>query len=154
MVNRRKVGIVLQGVRIYDNQVLNQKTIDALEGQRFQEWIEPEWVAAGPNQLAFLHGVLCVEPLQSNVYAGWEKEELLNHYLDLFASDFTIKEKTLPDGKRKEIVIRKKERISKMGKKRLSEFIEKIIVHLVQEGIEISDTNDYLLKKYHQNSHE
>lgn len=94
------------------------------------------------SQFGYLYGGIYREALRSNKFASWTEDQMEHFFGDMFLAErITIE---LP-GKPVEVkrVIRS---TASLTRRELSEFIEKVIAWLANEGIVVSGPEDYYPK--------
>jgi hypothetical protein len=143
---RRLYGKVKNGKLLMSEQnakrwaaILQQ--IEAGSGE-FELEIKQREHRPNTNQYGYLYGGIYRETLLTNKFKGWTEDELEKFFGELFLGDRITIEVSGEPVKVKRIV----KSTSSLTHKELSEFIERVIAWLANEGIAVSGPEDYYTK--------
>ena len=121
---------VVNGKFIFEDREMFDFVKHNLEGERGYAIIKPVEQDISPNQFAYYFGgIIRKECMSSNAFAGWKEGEIHNHLLK------EVDGNTKPV-KGKDGIIRYIETVpdfSLYGKKKMAEYISKLIPHLQME---------------------
>lgn len=132
-------GKIINGKKVYNNGTRYIKELKRLDGKDFVEYLEEAKDSPTLNQYAYYYGGLLRTALESEVFGGWEQEELDAFLKEQFLTK--IKMKTVKEDL---ITLRITKDKSAISKKEMVEYIEKCIMFMATEGIEIEDSETYL----------
>ncbi len=75
-------GTITNGKRIYDYPKVHQSQMNALEGKRFEEILEPEHEKVTKDQWAYLYGgIIRGTCMKSEVFSKWTFEEIKESFV-------------------------------------------------------------------------
>ena len=139
-------GIVKNGKQIYDHPDLRKSFLEQIEGQRFEEITDIESKPKTRSQLGYLWGgIIEATCMASNVFAGWNKEDICDYLLSELTS--YPKEIEYPDGHRKVMVVH--DRLIDYDKEQLKVFIDRVIIFLADtHKLVVLTPDEYMTKKY------
>ena len=115
----------------------------ALNGKEFEETLSEKVEENSLDQYAYWYGGIIDTCLQTEMFGGWDKDEVDSYFCDLFLS---YKKVMIIDGEAKEITI--KQGKTDVGKKRFTKLIEEVITWLAKNDIIIKPSEEYNLSKY------
>jgi hypothetical protein len=141
-------GKVANGKRVYYNFDLHAETLHDLEGQEFEEVIKLKHKKVSNDAHGYYRGGVLGECMEYEIFAGWEREEIHQHFARLFLKyRFTVKyigkngETSYVDGERIQST-------ADLSSKEMFEFCEKCIQWCAEQGIVIHSPEQYILSKY------
>lgn len=140
-------GKIVKGKRIYYNPELHAESLHALEGKEFEEVIKLRFKKVSNDFHGYYRGGIIGECLDSNIFAGWERNEI--H--DFFAQMFLTYAKTIKFIGSKGTHYREQVNTistSSLSSKEMSEFCDKVIQWCAENGIIIHSPEEYLMSKY------
>lgn len=140
----RHYGIVRNGKKVYYNTDLYLRQIQSLEGKEFEETIKEKHKKPSKSTHGYYRGGIIASLLTTEEFAGWEAEEVNDFFLNMFSK--RIIEKYAPSGHKTEIV--HIDTTGDMNQKEMATFIDKILVYLTNQGIQILNPEEYNLTKY------
>lgn len=110
--------------------------------------IEDQVADKSISQLGFYNaGIIRDSCMNSEQFGGWEHFEIANFFEDMFLTEIIYKDRDTLTGKiTEEVKVRL--RVSMLNEKSMSEFIEKVIRWLANEGIPVKDPELYVMNKY------
>lgn len=120
-----------------------------LNGKRGYAIIEEEVDKASSNQFAYYFGgIIRHECMSSNVFAGMTEKEIHNHLLFEVLGD--VRNVLIPDGTTKVMNCIPDFDDIKDSKKKMTDYLEKLIPHLQLEyGIHVKPADQYKYNKYY-----
>lgn len=140
-------GTIKNGKRLYWKPNLHQTLISSLEGKVFEEIIRERIEPSTDDQRGYLFGAIIRKTcMNTELFGGWTEDEIYDFFAGKF---FSVKKTVIFKGK--EYTIKKPLSLNKRngaGKKRVSEFISRIVEFLANEGIEVQDPSSYKLNSY------
>ena len=140
-------GKVVNGKRIYYNFDLHAETLHDLEGQEFEEVIKLKHKKVSNDAHGYYRGGILGECMEYEMFAGWEREEIHQHFATLFLR-YKVTVKYILLG---EMVFREEIRTQStadLSSKEMFEFCEKCIQWCAEQGIVIQSPEQYVLNKY------
>ena len=138
------LGIVKNYKRIYDKPNLNEERLKMFEGKRFRDIMEEVDEDKTPNQLAYYYGgIIAATCMKSESYAGCSKNEIDNYFQSKFLEYTTTKE---IHGEVCRLIVR--DRLSRLSKKALANFINNVIALLAEQKITVLSAYEYKYGKY------
>lgn len=145
----RFYGTVKNGLRQYYKQPMHQQLLASLEGKEFEETLQERFVDTTPDQMGYFRaGIIRHACMESEDFGGWSEQEIANHFAEKFLT-FTKAKQILFKGKQTGIEIKVTESTANLGKKRMSEFIEKVLNYLAEEHeVFPLSPDDYMANKY------
>ncbi len=140
----RHFGHIKNGKKFYDNPERYRQQIASLEGRRFVEVIEKYTERRTLSQNNYYRGIILEECLKSDLFCYYDNKEDLHE--EIFAKKFLkyVIERQVGD---KKFNVTKYRSTAELNKEEFSEFINKVIIWLAQQGIVILDPQEYSLKK-------
>lgn len=140
---------IMKGRKIHlHNLPLFNKNADALEGKRIEFTMDEEREKPSGDQHAYYRGAVIETGLTAECFGGWTRDELHSFFVDEFLGIDRMVEIKLKDGTIKKKIQRDKPSLADLNKKEMSEYVEKCIAFLANEGITVYDSNVYKLNKY------
>lgn len=97
---------------------------------------------ANSSQFGYLYGGVYREALLTNKFKSWTEDEMEEHFGNLFLAERITIEVPGKPVEVKRII----KSTSSLSRKELSEFIERVIAWLANEGIAVSGSEDYYTK--------
>lgn len=145
----RFYGTIKNGTRYYYKPQLHQQRMASLEGKEFSEILEERFVDTTPDQMGYYRaGIIRHACMESEDFGGWTENEIDEHFKDLFLA-FTKSKIVKYRGKETTISVTVRESTGSSGKKRMSEFIEKVLGYLANmHNIYPLSPEDYFNGKY------
>jgi len=144
----RHYGIINNGKVKLLNLPLYKKNIDSLEGKRIEFTIKEVHEFPTPDQHAYYRGAVIETALQAECFGGWTNDEVHKELADLFLGTDIVVRVVRKDG----TVIAKTRRdvpsTADLSKKEMTAYIDKCIMFLAAEGIEVHTAEMYKLNKY------
>lgn len=140
-------GKIIKGKMVCYNESLYQETIYELEGKEFELIIKEKSRKASTDAHGYYRAGIIGECLKSEVFGGWDREEIHDHFASLFLT-YVTHEKALYDGKTifKEVI--KKQSTADLNSKEMFEYCEKCIRWCAQHEITIHTPEQYHLSKF------
>ena len=114
--------------------------LKALEGEDFELSIRKVQKHASDSQYAYYRKGIIATCLTTEMFGGWEADEIAKFLEEMFLSETTIKR--LPAGTWSNKITRT---IANLSTIEMSEFIEKVIAWLAQNNISIKSPEEYFL---------
>lgn len=142
-------GTVKNGSRQYYKNPMHQQLLASLEGKEFEETLRERFVDTTPDQMGYYRaGIIRHACMESEDFGGWSEKEISEWFGSMFlifAKNKVIKHK----GQEQPTILVVKESTANIGKKRMSEFIEKVLHYLAeQHDIYPLSPEDYFNGKY------
>lgn len=141
-------GRIVNGVKQYYNPALYKETITSLEGKEFEEVIKQKHKRVSEDAHGYYRGGVLGTALEFEMFGGWTKDDL--H--DFFAKMFLSYKKSLilkyDDGTECVETIKKTQSTSGLNSKEMTEFVDKVIQWLAEQGIVVLPPEQYVLGKY------
>lgn len=136
--------VIKHGGRYYLQPMKLHQRLMELEGKSGYDIIEEDFDPTTKDQFAYYYGgIIKAVCMQTEMFAGNEETEIDDHFRDLF---LTYRKMISINGKHREVV--KQDHLSSLGKKKMAEYITKVIAWLGNEGIECPEPNEFIIKKY------
>lgn len=133
------------GKRNYLKPTQQAAAMAAMEGKGvFYEVYEPEFEPTTTDQHGYYRGgIIRTVCMQTELFGGWKEDDIHEYFASEFLSNKRMKRLNNWD-----IEITKVESTANLGKRKMAEFITKVIDWLAQTGIEVPPPEDFILKKY------
>jgi hypothetical protein len=138
-------GIVTNSKMIFDLPEMFNAKRTSLEGKRFSMILEEEFEPPTNPQRGYYFGaIIGLECINSSDFAGWTKDEIHNYLVEKITGyNKSVKIRG------KEQIVRCIDQISEYSKRRMNDYIEKVMLLLSTEhGIVVKDSSEYALQKY------
>lgn len=139
----KHLGIVREGQRIYYNNDLHKKQMALLEGKEFEETTKEKRISVSADTHGYYRGGIIGTCLESNKFAGWDENEIHDHFASMFLRKTFIKELN-----GREYTVQKILSTGDLDQKEMNDFIEKVVFWLTEKDIEILPSDNYQLNKY------
>lgn len=137
-------GIVKNGRRIYNKPELLQRVLNDLDGRDFEEYITERPEGKTPSQRAYYFGGIIKKTcMESEPFRGWSFDEIDHFFRQKF-----ISYKTTKSIEGIEITFNVVDDISSLSKKKMSEFIDRVIQFLDEHEIKVLSPGEYYYGKY------
>lgn len=138
-------GEVRGGVKYYDNPDIYRQQLQELEGKRFIEIIKEKHKKLTRSQQNYYRGGILPACHKSEHFYHFDKTEDIHE--DYFSEKFlTYKKEVKIDNER--YLIKKKISTASLNQKEMAEFIERVIAHCGELGIEVPDNTQYYNKYF------
>lgn len=144
----RHYGIMKSRKIHLHNLPLYEKNADALEGKRIEFVMKEEHEKPSHDQHAYYRGGVIETGLTAECFGGWTADELHKEFADTFLGTSILVRIVRKDGSIVQHTRRDVPSLADLNKKEMSEYVEKCIAFLAQEGITVYDSNAYKLNKY------
>lgn len=140
-------GVVTKGKVMYYNPLLFLEVISQLEGKQFELIIKEKHKRVSSDAHGFYRAGVIGECMKSEMFAGWEREEIHEHFTGLYLT-YVTHEKCFKDGKTiyKEVI--KKESTASLSSKDMFDYCQKCIMWCAQNDIIIHSPEEYRLGKF------
>lgn len=139
----RHHGNIENGIVYFYNLKLYEENVKQLEGKEIEVIIQEKHEEPTVDQHGYFRGGIVPTALESEKFGGWSEEEFVDFLKNKFLSRVILKE---VGGKKYTIV--RLESFTKISKKMMSEFIDKTLNFLAEEGIDVLPPDNYKLNKY------
>jgi len=126
-----------------NNRIKFERALQALEGKDFELSIKECSEPTTEDQHAYYRSFVRNTLVGCEIFGGWNEKRIHEFFQSQFLG-YTRME--IVTGK--EYVVRKAESTANIGKRRMAEFIEKVIAWCAVEGITIGSPDDYFAGKY------
>lgn len=138
-------GRVVNGRKDYYNKALYYQQIALLEGKEFEEVIKIRHKKVTNDQYAYYFGAVLTTCFETELFCAFDKAADVHAYFeDKFLSYKTM---LIVGDVKKEII--KYHSLSQLGKKEMSEFIERVLMHLRNDlNIIILSPEEFYLENY------
>ena len=144
----RFYGAVKNGVREYLRPLLHQEMLKKLEGKQFEEVIQQRFEDESPNQHAYYRGgIIKATCMEAEAFAGLSERDI--H--DIFANMFLTYVRPVVvrfNGEERTFEVSHTDSTGDLGKKRMSEFIDKVLNFLAEQSIFPLTPEEYFYGKY------
>lgn len=141
----RHFGKIENGRKVYYNPELYSQQIAELNGKEFVETIKERHRPPSTNQHNYYRGAILPTCHKSEHFIYYDKTEDIHE--DYFAEKFlTYKKEIKMDNER--YLITKKKSTSELNQAEMAIFIERVIVHCAELGIDILSPDEYINKHY------
>lgn len=145
----RFYGTVVNGKRTYFRPQLHQKALEKLEGKQFEEVIKQRFEDESPNQHAYYRGgIIKATCMETELFGGWSEVDIHDYFAKKFLTNIRPKVLKFPDGTETTIEVAHTESTGDLGKKRMSEFIDRVLIDLAENNIFPLTPEDYYYGKY------
>ncbi len=147
----RFYGNVVNGVRQYNRPLQHQALLKHIEvhGGQFEESIMLRFEDETKEQHGYYRGGIIVATcMQTDLFDGWLKEDIHEHFAKLFLTTMKRKELHKKDGTIEVSEFPHTESTGDLGKKRMSEFIDKVLNYLAEYEIYPLTPQEYYYGKY------
>lgn len=130
-------------VNFKDLELFNKQK-DSLRGKKAIIYILEDEPNSSPDQIKYYFGVLLRIAHKSNDYNHFDKSDDLHykHFGNKYLGYSEVEEK---EGKKR--LVRKIKSIAELPMSEMSEFIERVIVDLAMDGIDVLSPQEYALKQ-------
>lgn len=138
-------GRVVNGRKDYYNKALYYQQIALLEGKEFEEVIKIRHKKVTNDQYAYYFGAVLTTCFETELFCAFDKAADVHAYFeDKFLSYKTM---IIVGDVKKEIT--KYHSLSQLGKKEMSEFIERVLMHLRNDlNIIVLSPEEFYLENY------
>jgi hypothetical protein len=140
-------GKVVNGKRIYYRPELHIEALHDLEGQEFEEVIKLKFKKVTNDAHGFYRGGILGECMDYELFAGWERDDIHEHFARLFLSHKRMVKYIAGD----ETMFREETIVQSSGDlstREMFQFCQKCIQWCAEKGIVIKDPEQYYLDKY------
>lgn len=141
-------GKVINGKRIYYNNDLHNEYVRDLEGQEFEEKIKLKHKKVSNDAHGYYRGGILGECIEFEMFRGWEREEIHQHFARLFLKYRFVVKYIQPDGTTSFVESERIQSTAELSSKEMFEFCEKCIHWCAEQGIIIRTPQEYLLGKF------
>lgn len=140
----RHLGVVKNGkFQAYKPELLKSE-LQEKEGQPVYLLVQDYEVEKTTDELGYYYGgIIAGTCMRTEIFGGWEKEEIDDFFQTMFLDEHITKMM-----KGEVVSFNRRNRISKLTKKNMSMFINKVIQYLASEGIVVLPSEMYLKSKY------
>jgi hypothetical protein len=144
-VTLKHYGVVTKGKLVYFNPLLFLEVITQLEGKEFELVIKEKHKRVSTDAHGYYRAGIIGECLKSELFAGWEREDIHKHFSDMFLSVVTHQKCFDKKGNtiHKEVIL--KQSTADLSSKEMFEYCEKCIQWCAEEGIVIHTPEQYRL---------
>ncbi|MES2395838.1 MAG: hypothetical protein V4549_07535 [Bacteroidota bacterium] len=141
-------GKVVNGKRIYYNDMLHNEYVSSLEGEEFEEVIKLKSKRVSQDAHGYYRGGILGECMNYEMFRGWSRDEIhLQHFAPMFLS-YTKTTKYIAGGETMYRESRDVISTASLNSKEMFEFCELCIQWLAEHGIVVHTPQEYLLGKY------
>lgn len=145
----RHYGIIKNKKVLLHNITLYNRNIESLEGKQIEFTIKEIHESPTLDQYAYYRGGVIETALTAECFGGWSGDEVDKELSDMFLGINRMVEYKRKDGS----IVSKITRFvpskdSSFPKKSMAEFIDKCIMFLAQEGVEVYSPEIYKLTKF------
>jgi hypothetical protein len=144
----RHYGIVRAGRVLLHNLLLYKKNLVSLEGKQIEFTIKELHETPTRDQYAYYRGGVIETALTAECFGGWTGDEVDKYFSDKFLGynvEQIIRRKTGLEHRLTRVIPSKD---SSFPKKEMAIFIDKCIMELAQEGVEVLSPELYKLIKF------
>lgn len=147
-VTIKHYGKIERGKIVYYNPLLFLEVTKELEGREFELVIKEKHKRVSTDAHGYYRGGIIGECLKSNLFAGWEREEIHEHFAGLFLNYVTHEKCLDKKGNTiyKEVI--KKTSTSNLSSKEMFEYCEKCIQWCAENEIIIHSPEQYFLGRF------
>lgn len=145
-VTIKHTGIIKNGRKIYDNPNLYTDQIISLEGKKFEEVIKEKHNEVTHNQYGYYRGAILPTCHKTEMFSYFDKKDDIheNYFAPLFLSYIVMVR--LPN--RKPYEQTKVRSLADLSKDEMTEFIERVLAHCVENNINCPPPEAYYQKYY------
>ncbi len=145
----RFYGKVVDGERKYYRPQQHRALIQSLEGKEFEEKLQAKFEDESDEQHGYYRGgIVRATCMQTELFGGWTEKAIHKHFASLFLKYVQRNELHKKDGTVEvveDVVI---ESTGSLGKKRMSEFIDKVLHYLAEQEIYPLTPQEYYYGRY------
>lgn len=145
----RHYGVIRNRKVLLHNVALYDKNIESLEGKQIEFAIKELHETPTTEQYAYYRGAVIETALQAECFGGWEADEVDKEFSDMFLG---IDRQVYYQRKDGTVISRITRFVpskdSSFPKKQMAEFIDKCIMFLAKEGIEVHSPEIYKLNRF------
>lgn len=139
-----KIMATVKGCEIYAlDKTRKARILQQFEGQLVDLYVTPHEEPKSQSQLGYLYGVIFkLVCLNTEMFGGWEMDELEDFFVNRFLRENKIV--SVQGENYNDVKVR---RISKLNKREMTAFIQKIINWLAAHEVTVPEPQDVYLRK-------
>jgi len=139
-------GKVVKGVMEFYRPQLLKSNLTELEGKEFELVLKEKYKGVSTDAHAFYRGGILGTALASETFGGWTKDEVHEHFVEMFLS-YADTKKIITRNGTVNVPIQKIKSTSALSSKAMKEYCDQVIRWLAQHDIIVLDPDQYELSK-------
>jgi len=140
---------IMKGQKIYlHNLPLYHKNADSLEAKRIEFTIKELHEKPSSDLHAYYRGGVVESAMEANCFGGWDADMIHAELANLFLGIDKMVVYTRKDGSAVQKIIREVRSLADLSQKEMVAYVERCIVFLAEEGVEVLSSDQYKLNKF------
>lgn len=140
---------IMKGRKIYlHNLPLYEKNADSLDGRKIEFTIKELHEKPSTDLHAYYRGGVIETALTAECFAGWDGDMVHAELASLFLGFDRMVEYKRKDGSVVKKITREVPSLANISQKEMVAYVERCIVFLAEEGVEVLSSEMYKLNKY------